>query len=239
MKTIMQKVFLISLVVVLALTAACAVAGQPTQEAEPSPDLDKIKTEAVAEAIVDQAELIDAAKTEAVSTAVAQVTEQAALNPTPTAVPPTAVPPTAVAPTTAASATLPAVVPPVVVITSVPVVTKPTKTPYTDACSVVSTSPSDYKVLNAGQDFDGVWVLKNTGMVTWTDGQYYIMKQSGNIPVEKDVYYIKGDIAVNDTVEVRADMVAPASSGTYVSNWAVYNNVGMPFCYIYVAITIP
>lgn len=239
MKIILQKVFQISLVAVLALTAACAVAGQPSQDAEPSPDLDKIKTEAVAEAIGDQAELIDAAKTEAVATAVALVTEQAALNPTPTAVPPTAVSPAAITPTAAASATLPAVIPPVVAITTVPVVTKPTKTPYTDACSVVSTSPSDYKVLTAGQDFDGVWVLKNTGMVTWTDGQYYIMKQSGNIPVEKDVYYIKGDVPVNDTVEVRADMIAPASSGTYVSNWAVYNNVGMPFCYIFIAITIP
>lgn len=239
MKTIMQKAFQISLVVVLALTAACAAAGQPSQEAEPSPDLDKIKTEAVAEAIGDQAELIDAAKTEAVATAVALVSEQAALNPTPTAVAPTAVPPAATTPTAAASATLPPVVPPVVAITTVPVVTKPTKTPYTDACSVVSTSPSDYKVLTAGQDFDGVWVLKNTGMVTWTDGQYYIMKQSGNISVEKDVYYIKGDVPVNDTVEIRADMVAPVSSGTYVSNWAVYNNVGMPFCYIFVAITIP
>lgn len=239
MKTILQKVFQISLVAVLALTAACAVAGQPAQEAEPSPDLDKIKTEAVAEAIVDQAELIDAAKTEAVSTAVAMVTEQAALNPTPTAVPPTTVPPAQVTPTSAASATLPAVVPPVVVVTTVPGVVKPTKTPYTDACSVVSTSPSDYKVLTAGQDFDGTWVLKNTGMVTWTDGQYYIKYQSGTIPVEKDLYYIKGDVVVNDTVEVRADMTAPASSGTYVSNWAVYNNVGMPFCYIFVAITIP
>lgn len=239
MKTILLKVFQISLVAVLALTAACAVAGQPSQEPEPSPDLDKIKTEAVAEAIVDQDELLDASKTEAVSTAVAAITEQAALNPTPTAVLPTTAPATEVTPTAAANATLPAVVPPVVGITTVPGVVKPTKTPYTDACSVVSTSPSDYQVLKAGQDFDGVWVLKNTGMVTWTDGQYYIAEQSGTIPVEKDLYYIKGDVVVNDTVEVRADMIAPASSGTYVSNWAVYNNVGMPFCYIYVAITIP
>lgn len=239
MKTILHRVLQFSLAAVLVLTAACAVASPPAQEAEPTQDLDKVKTEAVADAIGDQDELLDAAKTEAVSTAVAAITEQAALNPTPTAVPPTTVPPAQVTPTSAASATLPAVVPPVVVVTTVPGVAKPTKTPYTDACTVVSTSPSDYQVLKAGQDFDGVWVLKNTGMVTWTDGQYYITEQSGTIPVEKDVYYIQGDVVVNDTVEVRADMVAPASSGTYVSNWAVYNNVGMPFCYIFVAITIP
>ena len=239
MKTILHKVLQLSLVAVLVMTAACAVASPPAQDAEPTQDLDKVKTEAVAEAIVDQDELLDAAKTEAVSTAVAAITEQAALNPTATVALPTTAPATEVTPTAAASATLPAVVPPVVVVTTVPGVVKPTKTPYTDACSVVSTSPSDYKVLTAGQDFDGTWVLKNTGMVTWTDGQYYIKYQSGTIPVEKDLYYIKGDVVVNDTVEVRADMTAPAASGTYVSNWAVYNNVGMPFCYIFVAITIP
>jgi hypothetical protein len=239
MKTIFHRVLQISLVAVLVLTSACALTSPPAQVAEPTPDLDKLKTEAVAEAIADQDELVNAARTEAVSTSVAAITEQAALNPTPTAALPTTAPVTNPTPTAKASATLPAVVPPVVVVTTVPGGVSPTKTPYTDACRVVSTSPSDYKVLTAGQDFDGTWVLKNTGMVTWTDGQYYIKYQSGTIPVEKDLYYIKGNVVVNDTVEVRADMTAPASSGTYVSNWAVYNNVGMPFCYIFIAITIP
>ncbi len=235
MKTMTQFVFKISLIAVLLFTVGCSLLTQPTAEVEPTQDVGAIKTSAVAEAIVDQSKLLDAAKTEAVATAVAAITEDAKLNPSPTVSVPT------LAPTSAVSATATATVigvPPVITVKP-PVVIVPTKTAYTDNCSVVSTTPSDYQVLTPGQDFDGTWVLKNTGKVTWTDGQYYIRFQSGNIPHKNDVYYISGDVKVNETVEVRADMLAPKDSGTYVSNWAVINNVGMPFCYIYVAITIP
>ncbi len=216
------------------VNAGCNVFTQPTLETVATVDLEAIQEDAQATANAGVGELVDAAKTEAVATAIAAITEDALLNPSPTN--------TAVVPTLATTTPAPTVMATIVkTLAKPPVAAIPTrtKTPYTDNCSVVSTSPKDYQVLTSGQDFDGVWVLKNTGMVTWTNGQYYISYLSGNIPHAKDVYYISGDVAVNDTVEVRADMVAPTASGTYVSNWAVINNVGMPFCYIFVAITIP
>ncbi len=233
MKAFTRLVFCTSVIMVFLAAAGCSALNQPTSA--PTEDLGAVQTAAVATANANLDEQVNTAKTEAVATAIAAITEEAKLNPSPTVALPT------LEPTTAISSTTVVINTPVTVKTNPPSVTVPTitKTPYTDNCSVVSTTPKDYQVMTPGQDFDGVWVLKNTGKVTWTDGQYYITNVSGTIPVEKDVYYIKGDVAVNDSVEVRADMTAPTTSGTYTSNWAVVNNVGMPFCYIFVAITIP
>jgi hypothetical protein len=232
MKTITKLALLVTMISVILVTAGCGALNQATSA--PTEDLGAVQTAAVATANASIDEQLNAAKTEAVATAIAAITEDAKLNPSPTVALPTLEPTTAVTTTVVVNT-------PVTVKTNPPAVTVPTitKTPYTDNCSVVSTTPKDYQVMTPGQDFDGVWVLKNTGKVTWTDGQYYITNVSGTIPVEKNVYYIKGDVAVNDSVEVRADMTAPTAPGTYTSNWAVVNNVGMPFCYIYVAITIP
>ncbi len=221
-----KKIAMIGMISAITLLSACNATPSET----PTPDMGPLQTivAATAQSVIDSS--IEAAKTQAMSTAIAFITQEAEKNPTATPVPqPTATQALSASPTSIKST------PPKSGGSFYP--TK-TKTPYTDDCAVISTSPKDYQHMQPGVDFDGVWTLKNTGKVTWND-KYYIKFVSGNIPHSSDMYFIPAGTIVGDTVEVRADFNAPTEPGTYVSNWKVINNDGTAFCYMYVAITVP
>lgn len=234
----MKNIYRLTLAAILLLAVGCSVVPQ-APAAAPTVDAGPIQTAAAQTAEAAVAGAVDAAKTQAVESAFALLTEEAAKNPTATPVPPTAVPATAT-PVSVVAVTATPISVTVPTATKKAVIVYPTftKVPYTNACQVVGQLPKDYQVMHPGGDFDAVWTLKNTGKVTWTDGQFYIHYRSGTISHKQDTYYISGNIPVNDTVEVRADFMAPTDPGTYVSNWEVVDNVGTAFCNIYVAITI-
>jgi hypothetical protein len=193
------------LLLALVLTS-CTGQAAPVQ---PTPDLGAIRDEVVA-------------------TVVAKITADAALNPTPTQAPTNTTAPTQSMVTATAAV-------PVLVTggTVTPIATKkvvsggggvfiPSKTPYTDSALLISQSPKDGSSFAPGADFDIVWTIKNTGLRTWTS-DFYIRYLKGTEGSKSKTYSVT-PIAVNDTTDVRVDMVAPSTPGTYNSVWQLVND---------------
>ena len=186
---------------------------------------------------------INGLSTQIAETVVAQITREAALNPT--AVPPTVAPTQTQLPPTAVPTEPAAVVnTPVPTLTTVPTksggsyVFIPSATSsYTDQATWVTQTPPDYKVMPAGKDFDGVWTIKNTGKRTWNT-QFYAKYVSGTLEATKDIYFLPSPLAVNDTVGFTIDFVAPTTPGTYTSNWKLVNDDGVAFFHFYLIITV-
>lgn len=212
---------ILTLVGVAALLSGCGV-GAPQETPTPDP------------AVI--AATVAVIQTQAVETAVAQITVDAALNPsaTPTAVPPTNTPePTA---TLAPSATLP----PPPTATFIPATAKPTNTstPAALQCSVVSASPANKAEMTPGQDFDGKWTFKNSGTEAWDandiDFRYY---EGHKFQTSVDGLDLTEKIEVGDTASFVIDMVAPTEKGSYTANWALSFGASR-FCVVTVSIVV-
>ena len=222
-----RKVFLgVVLVGVLFATSCGAGASQ-----EPTPDVAAIKTEAAMEVM-------------------AQLTVDAVLNPTATEVPPTMTPlPTA---TTGMTAT------PTTRVyyssggssssSSSSGTAVPTLTPDVYKCSIVSESPLDGPQMT-GWIYDKIWTVKNTGIVTWDEGEYYyiwiedpsdygLMGDSADLS-PKHKYILKEDVDPGDTIDIIVDVEIPTQpeDDIQVSYWALVNDNGDAFCQFNMVIT--
>ncbi len=149
-------------------------------------------------------------RTEVAATVLAQVPGICALTPSPTQeIPPTQT----TAP--AATATLAETV------TSTP----STGTPDTrDLAMWVSQTVQDDTVFKPGQEFNMTWQLKNVGTSTWT-AAYRLRFYSGDpFGTAKEIALGK-DVKPGETVEIGAQMKAPARPGDYRSDWVLSNEV--------------
>jgi hypothetical protein len=200
----------------LALTACTALSPKtPQPTAQPTTDIKRLSTEIAA-------------------TVIAQLTAEAALNPSP--VPPTETPfvPTftPVEPTPTPEMPLPTLtLPPLPTATRVPsggggTVIKPTRTPYTDAAELVSQTPPDGFYVPKGQDFDILWTVKNVGRRAWNT-QFYLRYLSGVEGSDASKIMVHKTVPVNETYTFRVDMVAPVIAGRYVTTWQLINDDGV------------
>ncbi|NMB89857.1 MAG: hypothetical protein GYA17_15985 [Chloroflexi bacterium] len=198
---------LVWLAVLTALLASCT--AQPvTNPDQPTPDLALVRTEAA-------------------QTVVAEITLDAVQNPSAT---PTQEPPTPTNTIPAASSTPTAFS----TLTPLPTATKvvssggvayPTITPtyYTDRAQFVTQSPASYAVFSPGADFDLRWTIKNVGARDWNTSFYYTYI-SGVEGSDASFYYLPGNVAINDSVELVVDMVAPTDPGNYRTTWSLIND---------------
>jgi hypothetical protein len=207
----------------------------PTVVVEPTPDIPKIRTESV-------------------QTVVANLTIEAALNPTattpataaPIVVTATAAPSEAPTQAPAASEATATLIP-----TLTPVATlKPatgggnpaptaTRRAGPDQAQYVSQSPYDGQVYHPSNQFDANWTFKNVGTSTWTKGIYYIrFAGKGTNLAKADKYMVSKDVLPGDSYTFIADMVAPAQGGRYVSYWQLVNNNGAVFYEFYLVIDV-
>lgn len=179
------------------LLSACG----PKAAAEPTPDVVLIRTQAV-------------------QTAVAEMTVQAALNPTATSVPATLTP-----------------LPTATVGTQVPASgsssgssgstggssggsggstgTKvPTRTPDAWKCQIVDEYPLD-KPQMTGWEYDRHWVIKNAGTTTWWANDVYVEYDETCTICENITYqtkfYINKNVEPGDTVDISVDIDVPTS----------------------------
>ena len=221
------KQFMIAFLLSTLILAGCMPSAPQSTDASPTED-------------------IPALKTEVAQTVVAKITYDAALTavaqPSATNVPPTEAPAateTAVpAEEKAAEPTNTALPIPTFTKTSAPVtVSYPTYTPtyYTDRAELSSQSPVDGSVLTAGQDFDLTFTIKNVGMRSW-NGNFYLKYVSGVTGQSQGgstitMVYVPGAVAINDTVTLTIDMVAPSQAGSYSTNWVLINDDGTGFFY--------
>jgi hypothetical protein len=159
---------------------------------------------------VDFEKTIEVVKTESAGTAVANITPVVcALTSTPL---PTAT--NTLTPTTPPTATI--------THTLMPWFTK-TATQASGGCTITESSPASGEVFAPNTNFDGKWVIKNTGDNQWKTNETDIRYASGTkMQAKVDVVDMKSDVAEGDSYTVLVDMISPAAPGTYTTTWVVY-----------------
>ncbi len=102
-------------------------------------------------------------------------------------------------------------------------------------CKITAISPN--KPVPPGYDFDAVWTVQNTGSVNWDNHAVDIVylsgtnmgKGSNDLPK----YLKPGD----DAIDVKADMVAPTTAGTYTTVFQVHGDSGT-LCQLPLTLTV-
>lgn len=219
MQNILKKLFVGVILIMVLFVSACTAAG----EGEPTPDLDAIRTEAV-------------------KTAMVEMTVQAALAPTKTSLPPTLTPlPTATLSSDAAQpaggsssssggsssgGSSGAQV--------------PTWTPDVYRCEYVTQVPLDGPQMT-GWNYDMIWTLRNVGTAVWNTVNYYVKWTGGDDLSPKHIYKLPHDVGYYETVDILIDIAVPPSPVLfpgYTTNWAIINDNGEVMCQFYHHITL-
>lgn len=100
-----------------------------------------------------------------------------------------------------------------------------TKTPaqLSGGCEITEFSPKMNEIFSANDNFDGKWVIKNTGDSKWLANEIDIRYATGTkFQDSVDVVDLKNNVSEEDTYTVVVDMRAPAAAGTYATTWVVY-----------------
>jgi hypothetical protein len=192
---------------------------------------------------VDTQLTLIAVRTQAVSTAIAQMNANASLTPpaptqpaaTETRPAPTDTPqPTLTSfPTDTQAPSLTATV--LLTSTKLPTLTKTTG-PY--ACSLVSQSPVNGKAFGQREDFDGKWTVKNTGTKIWTKSNSFITFVRGErFQIKGDTFAISSQVKPGEKIDLIVDMLSPVDPGTYNAIWALTSD-GYTVCTLYLNIVV-
>jgi hypothetical protein len=212
-----RKILLGSALAAVLLITACGT-GEPQ---EPTPDINAIRTEAV-------------------QTAMVEMTVQAALSPSKTAPPPTLTPlPTATLSTDAAQ--------PAAGSSSSSSsggsssggssgTAIPTPTPDAWKCQIVNEYPSDVPQMT-GWAYDRHWVIKNIGTTTWWANDVFVEFDTTCTLCENIAYqtkfYINKNVVPGDTINIFVDISVPTrpiAFPGYTMAWNMESGVGGLIC---------
>jgi hypothetical protein len=209
------------------LTAALALGGcSPTSALQP-PTPDQQVVESTVQAI----------KTQAAETVIAELTLNAPLPtetllPSPTPPPPTEEPSPPPPLPTATSA--PVVFP---TATFIPLPTQ-TATPSALACAIVSQSPASGAVFKVREDFDLVVKVKNTGTKDWDKHVVDYFYVSGTkLQSYVDIIDMPDSVVSGSEITLIIDMTAPDKEGTYTASWAIGEG-STKYCTVNVSIKV-
>jgi hypothetical protein len=218
---------IVSLFVCFALLAGC---NTPTAQA-PTPDLDAVRTQA-AQTVVANITLQafqNPSSTPTVALAATDTpvsaTETQVLSDTPTLVPglPT--------PTVPAFATA-------TIVSSGSFHPAPTLPLGPDAAQLVSQKFTQSSVFSPGEDFDMVWTIKNVGTKRWNT-DYYIKYESGTLFDKKSTTAMASRAAnIGETADFLIDCIAPSTPGSYTTYWSLINDNGAAFYSVYLNIVV-
>ena len=181
------------------------------------------------QATVNPQPTFNAIQTQAAQTVIADLTKNAPsatpVKPTNT-VAPTATSTSTSAPTVASTATRAATVAPTIANSPTPAVIVWTLTPTlsTYNCANLSQAPLKTDSMAPYTDFDGVWIVKNTGSEIWNNTDLDILYISGTrLQKKADVNEVPltVNVARGEQYTVRVDMKAPATPGVYNTMWAI------------------
>lgn len=220
MKIYSRKIALGLFAAAIMVLSACA----PAAEEEPTPDAEAIRTQAV-------------------QTAIAELTMQAALNPTETEVPatltplPTATKGTAVPAQASSGGTSGGSSGSSGGSSGTPI---PTWTPDVYKCEVIDEFPYD-QALHTGWMGDKIWTVRNVGIATWNDKEYYLRQTTNNGSYDltiKDEYPLRNDVDPYESYDVIVDVWVPLypKDEFIVEWWAIVNDNGDEFCRFYIAL---
>jgi photosystem II stability/assembly factor-like uncharacterized protein len=114
--------------------------------------------------------------------------------------------------------------------TATPFVTPPPVTP--SACDraifVSDVTVGDGTTFSPGEAFTKTWRIKNSGSCTWSNN-YTLVFYSGELMNAPTVVNLPRSVAPGETVDVTINAVAPATPGTYRSDWILGNAAGTLF----------
>ena len=102
--------------------------------------------------------------------------------------------------------------------------TRPSDTPtaYTYFCEITVDKPLDGGMVDYGSNFDGYWVIKNGGTVTWDQTQVEARYITGTkLQTKRDFVKLPRDVEPGSSVKLTMDMTAPSDVGTYYSTWGL------------------
>lgn len=213
-----------ALALIAAILAGCT-GQQPSLEptVDTQPTFAMVQTQAVQTAVADMTLNAPPTATQALPTETPL--PAATLEPTATNPPPTVAP---IIPTSAPTST-------VRVVTNTPAYTA-TSSAYN--CTITEQSPSFGYDIRKGSDFDGRWVVKNTGSETWTTSDVDIRYVSGEkFQTNVDALDLSSNVAKNDSFTIIVDMLAPNNTGRYSATWAVYDG-GQTICVLPITIDV-
>lgn len=186
---------------------------------------------------VDPVEEENARHTMVAATVGAQATKTAIARPSDTPVPtntpvPTAtiqmITPTDIIPTAAMGTTQTAVAPATTVTYAAP-----TTTGGVDAGVWARSTPEDDSTIKAGERFQVVVTIMNTGSTTWTPEYYIEYVDGNNFNVSPTKYTMPIDVPPSMSIQFTLKFTAPESLGTAKSNWQIVNPNGTAFGYFY------
>lgn len=151
-------------------------------------------------------------------TAVAQLTQMAAVTPTLQAVPPTNTEP---APTPIPPSATPEP-------TRTPEPPTPTARPCDWAEFLGDVTVKDGTIFQPGKEFTKVWRLKNIGTCNWTPN-YDLVFVSGDLMKGEKVITLDRTVRPSETVDISVDLVSPDEAGDYLGRWQLRNADGKLF----------
>lgn len=173
----------------------------------------------------------EARQTNVAQTVAVQFTKTAIARPTDTPVPTATTAPTA-------TATLATVVPTAAPgITPSPQVTTTTAAPTAsggiDAGVWARSAPADDSIVKAGQKFQVVVTLMNTGTTTWTTDYYIQYVDGNNFGISENTFKMPTEVPPTMSIQFTMDFTAPQTVGVAKSNWNIVNANNVPFGYFY------
>jgi hypothetical protein len=173
----------------------------------------------------------DSVRTQAVQTAVMDITAQAVLHPSETPVP------------TVTSQFMAAILS-----TEVPGSISenlagsserksPTNSPNYYNCSTIIQHPLD-KPQMAGSEYDMVWTIRNTGTAIWKTNGCYVKWLGGSDLSARHIYPLVKDVAPNELIDlaVNIQIQINPTSVLQVTRWGIVNDNGDVFCKFFHAI---
>jgi hypothetical protein len=114
-----------------------------------------------------------------------------------------------------------------------------TKTPYVDSAKLISQSPKDGYTKNQDLSFPSKWTIQNTGKRKW-NRQFYLKFTGGEVkPANDGVIYLTDSIDKGDSITMTIDLHTPNSSGKKQSNWALINDDGVAILHFYLVVNVP
>lgn len=97
-----------------------------------------------------------------------------------------------------------------------------TSTPADWNCTVLDFSPERFATISPNANFNGIWLIKNTGKQTWYYSDIDILYASGTrFQRFYDGFDLERDVTSGETYTITVEMRAPADLGTYSTTWVV------------------
>jgi len=85
--------------------------------------------------------------------------------------------------------------------------------------------------------FNKTWRFTNVGYCTWNTG-YYLAFVSGSQMSGSSPRYLTASVAPNGSIDVTVTLTAPAATGTYRGDWALYTDLGAYIGPVWVTIDV-